>query len=274
MMIFNIVFISIMMVVFLFSIHFGALPISKQIYENSPSPILINSPHFLVEATQNPSLYLSFIHFSDDGIDTDFARAIHITIGGLSIFFKYGHHYSPYSTTYTYGFMSRDCELFWKDIVIGKHFYLNPFAYGKYMGTQVYDKSSNRFLPTSVFDIAEHYPMVLHLHNITYNNKAGESQSVPELMFYIKRRRWTSPFFYYTGLSPFFNSTIDEMSFVAPTPIGIDNDVCCGPAFRFSGHPFLDHLFKRVLDHPHLILTLEKELQYEVDSWLHNSKEY
>lgn len=274
MMIFNIVFISFMMVVFLFSIHFAALPISKQIYENSPSSILINSNHLLVEATPHPDLYLSFLHFSDDGLDNDFARAIHLSIGGLSIYFKYGHHYSTRSSLYTYGFVSRDSELFWKDIAIGKTFYNNPFAYGKHLDTSVYDKSSNRFCLTSVFDSAEHYPMILHLHDITYNNKSGESQSIPELMFYIKRRRWTSPFFYYTGLSSFFNHTIDELGFVAPTPIGIDNDVCCGPAFRISEHPFLDHLFKRVLNHPHLILTLEKEIQYEVESWLHNSKEY
>lgn len=270
-------------IIFLFAVHFGVLDLTRHYY-STPTTLLKNN-RWEIMALRNPSLMISFNHFTEyttgNYYETAFARMIHLNIGGFSIIYHYGHKFADTDTSYSFGFMSIDGEYFWKTIYIGADFIDNPFAFNQLSGDFIYDASENRLLDKHTLDEhylydTNHYPLFLVLENHPYNNAGGETQNVELINFYIEEVRRSSPFFKFLHLDKLFYKTSTSMMFnvVKGHGLGADKDVVQGEAFRISSSLTLNDLYKSMKKFPHKTPHFGAIFRNRIFAWMHTTRRF
>lgn len=287
-------------IAFMFAFHFLMLPISaeyrRRLKRKYYTDKFFDNGRWSVYLTNEKSLLMSFNHYSKEGTeflydDSQFARCFHIVIGGLSIFFRYGHKFLPYEpgkddSTWYLGFYSVDGEKFWSNIWVGHRIYDNPFRHCKFQGCWIYDLDSNSWIPKDELDERTQYdhtqyPVALKLEKAEYVTKAGEHQTIDEIVFWIERRTWSSPIVKFLGLAKIWNKTLIDVEFdiVKGEGIGKNRGEWKGGVYQSACiRSFEDEDFEiwmnRVEKHPHEVSRFKRFLEYRITQWLETSRKY
>jgi hypothetical protein len=284
----NLLIICILVIAFIFVIHFIGLQISNYIrkkYNYQSFRYYKRGYRYEFGFIKYTNMIIEYMHKTNNSISIynyDYAKSIMIQYAGLCFVYKWGHKGidAEYNRNLTYGLFSMNNKKWWDTICFGKHMYDNPFMPMYFTGCYYYNNADGKLIKrTNHFDFEE-IPFIKIDNNTFYNSSDGVKQSVNRIRWYIEERRWEVAALHYIGLGKLFRKISVDLTFDSDTGLGAQRDTWKGGVFGASINLNNDHkkvyeLYKEALKYRGIeIQMFKQQIDGIIDNFMYHECKY